>query len=231
MILQVGRCICKNKSSRTNLTKMTKFKGEFWTYAIHLLSVTFVSERKQKEKMKLIFNKGKSVAKISWDDVVGENLIEIKLQQLPLIKFEELATATDNFHLTKKLGQGGFGPVYKGTLQDGKEIAVKRLSRSSGQGLEEFMNEVMVISKLQHRNLVRLLGCCIEKEEKLLVYKYMPNKSLDSFLFDPIKKELLDWKKRFNVIEGISRDLLYLHRDSRLRIIRRDLKASNVFWM
>ncbi|XVE52860.1 hypothetical protein DITRI_Ditri02bG0158300 [Diplodiscus trichospermus] len=126
------------------------------------------------------------------------------------------------------LGQGGFGPVYRGTLRDGKEIAVKRLSRGSGQGLEEFMNEVVVISKLQHRNLVRLLGCSIEEEEKMLVYEYMPNKSLDAFLFDPVKKEVLDWKKRFNVIEGISRGLLYLHRDSKLRIIHRDLKTSNV---
>ncbi|XWS10292.1 hypothetical protein CRYUN_Cryun39dG0063300 [Craigia yunnanensis] len=184
--------------------------------------------RKQKSRIKLIFNKGKAVAKMYSDNVVGENLIEVKLQQLPLFNFEELATATNNFHLTKMLGQGGFGPVYKGTLQDGKEIAVKRLSRASGQGLEEFMNEVVVISKLQHRNLVRLLGCCIEGEEKMLVYEYMPNKSLDAFLFDPVKKELLDWKKRFNVIEGISRGLLYLHRDSRLRIIHRDLKASNV---
>ncbi|XWS10737.1 hypothetical protein CRYUN_Cryun38cG0023500 [Craigia yunnanensis] len=185
--------------------------------------------RKQNIKqIKLLFNKGKAMANISSDNVVGENLVEVKLQQLPLFNFEELATATNNFHLEKKLGQGGFGPVYRGTLRDGKEIAVKRLSRSSGQGLEEFMNEVVVISKLQHRNLVRLLGCCIEGEEKMLVYEYMPNKSLDAFLFDPLKKELLDWKKRFNVIEGISRGLLYLHRDSRLRIIHRDLKASNV---
>ncbi|TYI95942.1 hypothetical protein E1A91_D01G034400v1 [Gossypium mustelinum] len=159
---------------------------------------------------------------------MGESSIGVKLQQLPLFNFEELATATNNFHPQKKLGQGGFGPVYKGTLDDGKEIAVKRLSKASGQGLEEFMNEVVVISKLQHRNLVKLFGCCVEAEEKMLVYEFMPNKSLDSFLFDPVKQKLLDWRKRFNIIEGISRGLLYLHRDSRLKIIHRDLKASNV---
>ncbi|KAJ4703333.1 G-type lectin S-receptor-like serine/threonine-protein kinase [Melia azedarach] len=129
-----------------------------------------------------------------------------KLQDLTLINFEELATATNGFHLKNKLGQGGFGPVYMGKLQDGQEIAVKRLSRESGQGLDEFMNEIMVISKLQHRNLVRLLGCCIEGEEKMLIYEYMPNRSLDTFLFDPLKREHLDWRKRFNIIEGISRD-------------------------
>ncbi|PPD71628.1 hypothetical protein GOBAR_DD31482 [Gossypium barbadense] len=118
-----------------------------------------------------------------YSENVEENLNGAKLQQLPLFNFKELATATDNFHDTKKLGQGGFGPVYRGTLDDGKEIAVKRLSKASGQGLEEFMNEVMVISKLQHRNLVRLFGCCVEGEEKMLVYEYMPNTSLDAFLF------------------------------------------------
>ncbi|TYH29729.1 hypothetical protein ES288_A01G035500v1 [Gossypium darwinii] len=119
-----------------------------------------------------------------YSENVEEKLVEVELQQLPLFNFEVLATATDNFHDTKKLGQGGFGPVYRGTLDDGKEIAVKRLSKASGQGLEEFMNEVVVISKLQHRNLVRLFGCCVEGEEKMLVYEYMPNKSLDAFLFD-----------------------------------------------
>ncbi|KAK8312334.1 hypothetical protein V6Z12_D01G034700 [Gossypium hirsutum] len=170
----------------------------------------------------------KQIKHKSYSENVGESLIGVKLQQLPLFNFEELATVTNNFHPEKKLGQGGFGPVYKGTLDDGKEIAVKRLSKASGQGLEEFMNEVVVMSKLQHRNLVRLFGCCVEAEEKILVYEFMPNKSLDAFLFDPVKQRLLDWRKRFNIIEGISRGLLYLHRDSRLRIIHRDLKASNV---
>ncbi|RZC53474.1 hypothetical protein C5167_012324 [Papaver somniferum] len=139
-----------------------------------------------------------------------------------------LAIATDNFCLANKLGEGGFGPVHKGKLQNGQEIAVKRLSQSSGQGIEEFKNEITLISKLQHRNLVKLLGCCIEGDAKMLIYEYMPNKSLDAFLFDPREKARLDWDTRFNVIGGIARGLLYLHRDSRLRVIHRDLKVSNI---
>ncbi|KAI9083665.1 hypothetical protein K1719_034366 [Acacia pycnantha] len=149
------------------------------------------------------------------------------IPELLLFDFRKLATATNNFDIANKLGQGGFGPVYKGKLEDGQEIAVKRLSRSSRQGMEEFINEVELISKLQHRNLVRLIGCCIEGEE-ILVYEYMPNKSLDAFIFDPEHQNLFDWGRRFNIIEGIARGLLYLHRDSRLRIIHRDLKASNI---
>ncbi|PIA58004.1 hypothetical protein AQUCO_00500142v1 [Aquilegia coerulea] len=148
--------------------------------------------------------------------------------ELPIFKYDKLAVSTNNFDPENKLGEGGFGPVYMGKLPSGQEIAVKRLSKSSGQGREEFMNEVVVISKLQHRNLVRLLGCCIEGEEKMLIYEYMPNKSLDAFLFDPNKKALLGWKKCFQIIEGIGRGILYLHRDSRLRVIHRDLKPSNI---
>ncbi|RDX61597.1 G-type lectin S-receptor-like serine/threonine-protein kinase SD1-1, partial [Mucuna pruriens] len=148
--------------------------------------------------------------------------------ELPLFDLSRIAVATDNFSVNNKLGEGGFGPVYKGTLDDGTQIAVKRLSTSSGQGLNEFKNEVILIAKLQHRNLVRLLGCCIQNQEKLLIYEYMPNGSLDYFIFDETRGELLDWPKRFNIICGIARGLLYLHQDSRLRIIHRDLKASNV---
>nr|DAD44701.1 TPA_asm: hypothetical protein HUJ06_002931 [Nelumbo nucifera] len=151
-----------------------------------------------------------------------------KDHELNLFSLASIRVATDYFSLENKLGQGGFGPVYKGKLPEGEEIAVKRLSRKSGQGAEEFKNELLLIAKLQHMNLVRLLGCCIEGEEKMLIYEYMPNKSLDSFVFDPTKRQLLDWKKRFNIIEGIAQGLLYLHKYSRLRVIHRDLKASNI---
>lgn len=145
-----------------------------------------------------------------------------------LYSLVSLESATDGFANKNKLGEGGFGPVHKGILPGGQKIAVKRLSKWSGQGLMEFKNEMILIAKLQHRNLVRLLGYCIDQEENMLVYEYMPNKSLDTFLFDLKKKVHLDWKTRFLIIEGIARGLLYLHRDSRLRIIHRDLKASNI---
>ncbi|XP_017985303.1 PREDICTED: G-type lectin S-receptor-like serine/threonine-protein kinase SD1-1 [Theobroma cacao] len=148
--------------------------------------------------------------------------------ELPIFDLNTIVKATDNFSNNNKLGQGGFGPVYKGTLPEGQEIAVKRLSKSSGQGLEEFKNEVGLIAKLQHRNLVRLLGFSIQGDEKMLIYEYMPNKSLDYFIFDQTKSKVLDWKRRMHIIGGIARGLLYLHQDSRLRIIHRDLKASNV---
>ncbi|KAK6946795.1 LOW QUALITY PROTEIN: S-locus glycoprotein domain [Dillenia turbinata] len=133
---------------------------------------------------------------------------------LLFFSFASIAAATDNFSLENKLGQGGFGHVYKGKTLNGHEIAVKRLSRRSGQGLEELKNEAMVIAKLQHRNLVRLLGCCLEFDEKILIYEYMPNKSLDLFLFDPSKRSLLDWQVRVHIIDGIAQGLLYLHQYS-----------------
>ncbi|KAK8297324.1 hypothetical protein V6Z12_D05G181700 [Gossypium hirsutum] len=139
-----------------------------------------------------------------------------------------IQTATNNFSRENKLGEGGFGPVYKGKMPTGKEVAVKRLSINSKQGLEEFKNEVKLIFKLQHKNLVRLLGYCLEEDEKLLVYEYMANNSLDAFLFDSEKCKVLDWEKRSNIITGTARGLQYLHEDSRLTIIHRDLKANNV---
>ncbi|EOA39697.1 hypothetical protein CARUB_v10008342mg [Capsella rubella] len=149
-------------------------------------------------------------------------------RELPSFDLNTISAATNNFSSQNKLGAGGFGPVYKGVLQNGMEIAVKRLSRNSGQGMEEFKTEVKLISKLQHRNLVRILGCCVELEEKMLIYEYLPNKSLDYFIFHEEQRAELDWPKRMKIIRGIARGILYLHQDSRLRIIHRDLKASNI---
>ncbi|KAG9152620.1 hypothetical protein Leryth_023349 [Lithospermum erythrorhizon] len=180
-----------------------------------LSAVLFFTWRRKVE------NKG---GKLGSDETEKENL------ELPLFNMVTITEATQCFSNANKIGEGGFGPVYKGKLQTGQEIAVKRLAESSFQGLNEFKNEVLLIAKLQHRNLVRLLGCCIHAEERMLIYEYMPNGSLDSFIFGGSNhtKRLLVWRRRYSIIIGISRGLLYLHRDSRLRIIHRDLKASNV---
>ncbi|KAL8509999.1 hypothetical protein ACS0TY_017000 [Phlomoides rotata] len=152
----------------------------------------------------------------------------VKDADLPFFSLSAIMQATNNFSSNNKLGEGGFGPVYKGMLEDGQQIAVKRLSKTSSQGVDELKNEVILIAKLQHRNLVRTLGCCAEGEENMLIYEYMPNSSLDLILFDETKSMLLDWQKRFHIINGIAKGLLYLHQDSRLRIIHRDLKTSNI---
>uniref|UniRef100_A0ACD5TQM7 Uncharacterized protein n=1 Tax=Avena sativa TaxID=4498 RepID=A0ACD5TQM7_AVESA len=160
------------------------------------------------------------------DELVWE--MEAELSDFSVFEFHQILEATSNFSEENKLGEGGFGPVYKGHFPEGIEIAVKRLDSDSEQGFIEFKNEVELIAKLQHRNLVRLMGCCSQGEEKVLVYEYLPNKSLDFFIFDENKKVLLDWEKRLAIIVGIAEGLLYLHKHSRLRVIHRDLKPSNI---
>ncbi|KAJ4976027.1 hypothetical protein NE237_001133 [Protea cynaroides] len=159
------------------------------------------------------------------DAVHEEDIITVDSLQF---NFATIRAATDNFSDENKLGQGGFGSVYKGKLLNGQIVAVKRLSRDSRQGEIEFKNEVLLVAKLQHRNLVRLLGFCLEREERLLIYEFVLNKSLNHFIFDPERRAQLDWERRHKIIEGIARGLLYLHEDSRLRIIHRDLKPSNI---
>ncbi|KAL8063892.1 hypothetical protein ABFX02_01G055800 [Erythranthe guttata] len=151
-----------------------------------------------------------------------------KNHDLRLFTYASIVSATNNFSSENKLGQGGFGPVYKGKTSEGHDVAVKLLSRQSGQGLLEFKTELVLISKLQHVNLVKLRGFCIHGDDKMIIYDYMPNKSLDFFLFHPSKRAELNWQQRFNIIEGTAQGLLYLHKYSRLKIIHRDLKASNI---
>ncbi|XP_010065693.2 G-type lectin S-receptor-like serine/threonine-protein kinase At4g27290 isoform X1 [Eucalyptus grandis] len=147
---------------------------------------------------------------------------------LPMFGLTTLVNATGNFSEDNKLGEGGFGAVYKGVLKNDQEIAVKRLSENSRQGQVEFKNEVAYIAKLQHRNLIKILGCCIQVDEMMLIYEFLPNRSLDCFIFDQERGVSLDWPRRFTIINGVALGLLYLHRDSRLRIIHRDLKAENI---
>ncbi|TVU19997.1 hypothetical protein EJB05_36183, partial [Eragrostis curvula] len=153
---------------------------------------------------------------------------EMRSSESLLYDLSTLRAATDNFSEENKLGEGGFGPVYKGILQDGQEIAVKRLSATSQQGQVEMKNEVFLVAKLQHKNLVRILGCCIQEHERLLVYEFLSNNSVVKILFDSGRQQELSWGQRQKIIEGIGRGLLYLHEDSRLTIIHRDLKASNI---
>ncbi|PHT47232.1 hypothetical protein CQW23_11440 [Capsicum baccatum] len=182
---------------------------------------------KVREEMENVLNElGGQVVSGQYNNKQTARLSKKFRHDIQIFSLETINMATNNFSSANKLGEGGYGPVYKGMLLDGQEIAIKRLSRSSGQGLVEFQNEIMLIAKLQHTNLVKLLGCCIEGDEKILVYEYMTNKSLDFFLFVPSIS--LKWNTRLNTIEGVAQGLLYLHQYSRLRVIHRDLKASNI---
>ncbi|KAL1537671.1 putative leucine-rich repeat receptor-like serine/threonine-protein kinase isoform X1 [Salvia divinorum] len=140
-----------------------------------------------------------------------------------------IKAATNNFDPANKIGEGGFGPVFKGVLSDGTVIAVKQHSSKSKQGNREFVNEIGMISALQHPHLVKLYGCCMEGNQLLLVYEYMENNSLARALFGPVEHQLhLDWPMRQKICVGIARGLAYLHEESRLKIVHRDIKATNV---
>ncbi|GMH27651.1 hypothetical protein Nepgr_029494 [Nepenthes gracilis] len=157
-----------------------------------------------------------------------ENLLEVLHDRSLNFKYSTLERATRSFAGDNMLGQGGFGTVYKGTLPDGREIAVKRLYFNNKHRVAELYNEVNIISRVEHKNLVRLLGCSCSGPESLLVYEYLPNKSLDRFIFDPIRGKILNWKRRYHIIVGTAEGLVYLHENSDVRIIHRDIKASNI---
>ncbi|KAM0014049.1 putative protein kinase RLK-Pelle-DLSV family [Helianthus debilis subsp. tardiflorus] len=150
--------------------------------------------------------------------------------QTGIFTLRQIKAATKNFDPSNKLGEGGFGAVYKGLLSDGTIIAVKQLSSKSKQGAREFVNEIGMMSTLRHPNLVRLYGCCVEENQMSLIYEYMENNCLSRALLgtDKVFKAKLTWPMRLNICTGIARGLAYLHEESHMRIIHRDVKASNV---
>ncbi|XP_019158932.1 PREDICTED: G-type lectin S-receptor-like serine/threonine-protein kinase At4g03230 [Ipomoea nil] len=250
----LGRCLCKSGfkwdalslnctsvmtelgSSNKRTKSSVKFRSVIISISVFLAVVMLCSigyiiyrrnlVRKRKDK-RIVGNQLNNLANIGdQEDELTED--DKKAIDIPFFSLEIILAATDNFSDANKLGQGGFGPVYKGIFPGGQEIAVKRLLSQGGQGVNEFKNEIVLIAKLQHRNLVKLVGYCVTTNEKILLYEYMPNRSLDAIIFDSTLADMLDWKMRFDIILGIARGLLYLHQDSRLRIIHRDLKASNI---
>ncbi|TYG96407.1 hypothetical protein ES288_A11G348100v1 [Gossypium darwinii] len=155
--------------------------------------------------------------------------------QTTFFTLRQIKAATNDFHASNKIGEGGFGPVYKGTLAEGTMVAVKQLSARSKQGNREFVTEIGMISALQHPYLVKLYGCCIEGNQLMLIYEYLENNSLARALFDTNliqwpqeSQSILDWPTRKKICIGIARGLAYLHEESRLKIVHRDIKATNV---
>uniref|UniRef100_A0A0D3EPZ6 Protein kinase domain-containing protein n=1 Tax=Oryza barthii TaxID=65489 RepID=A0A0D3EPZ6_9ORYZ len=176
-------------------------------------------------KKKIFRNKKRSK---SFIDIYGDG-VPVRIAQSSLnFKYEELRKATNYFDPANKLGQGSYGAVFKAILLDGKQVAVKRLFLNTREWVDQFFNEVELISQVRHKNLVKLLGCSVNGPESLLVYEYYFNKSLDLFLFDASRSRNLTWNLRVDIIQGIAEGLSYLHEESETRIIHRDIKASNI---
>uniref|UniRef100_A0A5B7A5L6 Putative serine/threonine-protein kinase RLCKVII n=1 Tax=Davidia involucrata TaxID=16924 RepID=A0A5B7A5L6_DAVIN len=151
--------------------------------------------------------------------------------EAPTFTFSQLAAATENFKSEYFLGEGGFGKVYKGKVEDtGQVVAIKKLDRNGLQGIKEFVVEVSTLSQADHSNLVKLIGCCAEGDQRLLVYEYMPLGSLEDHLHDmwPNNRKRLNWNSRMKIAAGAARGLEYLHDKMKPPVIYRDLKCSNI---
>uniref|UniRef100_J3MLL1 non-specific serine/threonine protein kinase n=2 Tax=Oryza brachyantha TaxID=4533 RepID=J3MLL1_ORYBR len=227
------RCSLRYESDNQFFTATGQKKGHATMIVATVYSLSIVCTRlffwflsiRRKQKRAIINSMEQTT---NMDEVMRLWKREDSGSEFSLYDFNQIVDATNNFSASNILGEGGFGPVYKGVFPDGQELAIKKLAARSRQGLVEFKNEIQLVAKLQHKNLVRLLGCCVHEEQKILIYEYLPNKSLDHFIFDPIKRASLSWKIRTKIVEGIAQGLLYLHKHSRIRIIHRDVKASNI---
>lgn len=157
---------------------------------------------------------------------VASSLIDDGLNMAYYISLDEIEYATSKF--SKKIGEGSFGPVYYGKMKDGKEVAVKTSIDVSGHGTQQFLNEVALLSRIHHRNLVPLIGYCDEECKQILIYEYMHNGTLREHLHDPVGHKNLDWLSRLIIAEDASRGLAYLHAGCSPRVIHRDVKTSNI---
>ncbi|CAH9107437.1 unnamed protein product [Cuscuta europaea] len=175
---------------------------------------------------------GFAYAVLSKQRKVSEERADLKGLDLQagIFTLRQIKAATKNFDAGNKIGEGGFGSVYKGQLSDGTTVAVKKLSSKSKQGTSEFLNEIGMISALKHPNLVKLYGCCVEGNQLMLIYEYMENNCVSRALFgkDITHKIKLDWLTRRKICLGIARGLAYLHEGSSLKIVHRDIKTSNI---
>ncbi|KAJ3682663.1 hypothetical protein LUZ60_012890 [Juncus effusus] len=162
-------------------------------------------------------------------DSGGELSVAGTSNNVKIFPYKELRSATRNFHPTNNIGRGGFGVVYKGMLRDGSQVAIKSLSAESKQGSKEFLTEIDIISSIRHPNLVQLIGCCIEGNNRLLVYEFLENNSVASALLGSKKKRMrLDWEQRAAICVGTASGLAFLHEEAEPRIVHRDIKASNI---
>ncbi|ONK79456.1 uncharacterized protein A4U43_C01F6550 [Asparagus officinalis] len=194
--------------------------GDNCHHASSLVPIAAIGHNPVTEKLALAVNRESRA--------ILMDIAQVQTASTNYLDYRTLKKATNNFHHNNQLGRGGFGPVYQGVLDNGTMIAVKQLSLGkSQQGESEFLTEVRMITSIQHKNLVRLVGCCSDGAQRLLVYEYMKNKSLESILYGNCAT-FLNWKTRFQIILGIARGLQYLHEDSNLRIVHRDIKPSNI---
>ncbi|KAM0014801.1 putative protein kinase RLK-Pelle-DLSV family [Helianthus debilis subsp. tardiflorus] len=184
-------------------------------FVVALLIALYIQRRRWLQQKRTDSYDAKKMAKILNDSSLN-------------FKYSAIEKATGSWAESNKLGAGGFGTVYKGVLQDGREIAVKRLFFNNKFRAADFYNEVNIINSVEHKNLVRLLGCSCSGPESFLVYEYLANMSLDRFIFDATKGKELNWEKRFVIIIGTTEGLVYLHENTKTRIIHRDIKAANI---